>query len=119
MCDGVCDSDCEGAGEMFRLSPVGKEEFFDEPAYLTVSGQLQGMTGVVLLLPLLPLLPQCHCCCYIATTGAAIMPLCCCYSATAVTVPLLPLCCCYSATAVTVPLLSKCHCCRSQVLILR
>ncbi len=35
-------SDCEGAGEMFRVSSGGKEEFFGKPAYLTVSGQLEG-----------------------------------------------------------------------------
>lgn len=35
-------SDCEGAGEMFRVSAGGKEEFFGKPAYLTVSGQLEG-----------------------------------------------------------------------------
>ena len=39
-------SDCEGAGEMFRVTtlPPGKEDFgqdfFGKPAYLTVSGQL-------------------------------------------------------------------------------
>lgn len=32
--------DCEGAGEMFRLAPIEKEEFFGEPTFLTVSGQL-------------------------------------------------------------------------------
>ena len=42
-------SDCEGAGEMFRVNAKAedspepdREEFFGEPAYLTVSGQLQG-----------------------------------------------------------------------------
>jgi asparaginyl-tRNA synthetase len=34
-------SDCEGAGEMFRVNVDGaKEEFFGKPTYLTVSGQL-------------------------------------------------------------------------------
>jgi len=51
-------SDCEGAGEMFRvttLDPMNipktedgevdySEDFFKKPAYLTVSGQLQGET---------------------------------------------------------------------------
>jgi asparaginyl-tRNA synthetase len=31
-------NDCEGAGELFRVTPEG---FFGKPAYLTVSGQLQ------------------------------------------------------------------------------
>ena len=36
-------SDCEGAGEMFQVSvPDKKEEFFGEPAFLTVSGQMEG-----------------------------------------------------------------------------
>jgi asparaginyl-tRNA synthetase len=52
----ISTSDCEGAGEMFRvttLDPVSppltregevdySEDFFGKPAYLTVSGQLQG-----------------------------------------------------------------------------
>lgn len=52
----ISASDCEGAGEMFRvttLDPVStpltregevdySEDFFGKPAYLTVSGQLQG-----------------------------------------------------------------------------
>ena len=38
-------SDCEGAGEMFQVTvPDKKEEFFGEPAFLTVSGQLEGET---------------------------------------------------------------------------
>lgn len=38
-------SDCEGAGEMFQATvPDKKEEFFGEPAFLTVSGQLEGET---------------------------------------------------------------------------
>ncbi len=38
-------SDCEGAGEMFQVVvPDKKEEFFGEPAFLTVSGQLEGET---------------------------------------------------------------------------
>lgn len=35
-------SDCEGAGEMFRVSTGAKEEFFGKPTFLTVSGQLEG-----------------------------------------------------------------------------
>jgi len=45
----ITASDCEGAGEMFRVStlPQGsqakpEEDFFGKPSYLTVSGQLQG-----------------------------------------------------------------------------
>ena len=52
----ITASDCEGAGEMFRVStvdpaspprtPDGKvdyaQDFFGKPAYLTVSGQLEG-----------------------------------------------------------------------------
>ena len=39
----ITGSDCEGAGEMFRVAaPVGGEaEFFGRPAHLTVSGQLE------------------------------------------------------------------------------
>ena len=37
----ITTSDCEGAGEMFRISVPGEKEFFDRPAYLTVSGQLE------------------------------------------------------------------------------
>ncbi len=47
----ITASDCEGAGEMFRVttlpqnSPAKPEaDFFGKPAYLTVSGQLQGET---------------------------------------------------------------------------
>ncbi|RYH06362.1 asparagine--tRNA ligase [archaeon] len=57
----ITSSDCEGAGEMFRVTtlpidnpkaiPVGKDgqvdfaqDFFCKPAYLTVSGQLSGET---------------------------------------------------------------------------
>lgn len=44
----ITGNDCEGAGETFRLSPVAHRtgsslpptEFFDRPAYLTVSSQL-------------------------------------------------------------------------------
>lgn len=32
--------DCEGAGELFEVSNKEKKDFFDKPAYLTVSGQL-------------------------------------------------------------------------------
>lgn len=45
----ITASDCEGAGEMFRVTtlPAGSQakpetDFFGKPAYLTVSGQLQG-----------------------------------------------------------------------------
>lgn len=39
----ITGSDCEGAGEMFRVSKQSdKEEFFGKPAFLTVSGQLEG-----------------------------------------------------------------------------
>ena len=39
----ITGSDCEGAGEMFRVSTQSdKEEFFGKPAFLTVSGQLEG-----------------------------------------------------------------------------
>ncbi len=46
-------SDCEGAGEMFRVTTLDpfhntakgyEEDFFGKPAYLTVSGQLEGET---------------------------------------------------------------------------
>lgn len=47
----ITASDCEGAGEMFRVVTMdgekiklGDDEFFDKPAYLTVSGQLEGET---------------------------------------------------------------------------
>jgi len=47
----VTASDCEGAGEMFRISTTGgseegegAEEFFGKPTYLTVSGQLEAET---------------------------------------------------------------------------
>ena len=53
----ITASDCEGAGEMFRVTtldleklagssgPVNYEyDFFDKPTYLTVSGQLEGET---------------------------------------------------------------------------
>lgn len=36
----ITGSDCEGGGEMFRVSTDSKEEFFGKPAFLTVSGQL-------------------------------------------------------------------------------
>ena len=51
----ITASDCEGAGEMFRVTTLDLEQlakkettvdyafdFFDRPAYLTVSGQLEG-----------------------------------------------------------------------------
>ena len=44
----ITASDCEGAGEMFRVTtnPTGKpeEDFFGKQSYLTVSGQLEGET---------------------------------------------------------------------------
>ncbi|MCB1206667.1 MAG: asparagine--tRNA ligase [Verrucomicrobiae bacterium] len=47
----ITASDCEGAGEMFRVVTMegekvrgGAEEFFGKPTYLTVSGQLEGET---------------------------------------------------------------------------
>ena len=47
----ITASDCEGAGEMFRVVTMdgevvktGEEEFFGKPTYLTVSGQLEGET---------------------------------------------------------------------------
>ncbi|MDA0813309.1 MAG: asparagine--tRNA ligase [Verrucomicrobia bacterium] len=47
----ITASDCEGAGEMFRVTtlPQGKDgdpaaDFFGKSAYLTVSGQLEGET---------------------------------------------------------------------------
>lgn len=59
----ITGSDCEGAGEVFRIAPIGQtkvqkknldtgevseidvpKEFFDKPAFLTVSGQLNGET---------------------------------------------------------------------------
>ena len=43
----ITGSDCEGGGEMFRVTTLDKEtdpskDFFGKPAYLTVSGQLEG-----------------------------------------------------------------------------
>jgi asparaginyl-tRNA synthetase len=47
----ITASDCEGAGEMFRVTtlPLGsaakaEEDFFGKPAFLTVSGQLEAET---------------------------------------------------------------------------
>lgn len=47
----ITASDCEGAGEMFRVTTLKGNidqtpaaEFFGKPAYLTVSGQLEGET---------------------------------------------------------------------------
>ncbi|MFD2255602.1 asparagine--tRNA ligase [Luteolibacter algae] len=47
----VTASDCEGAGEMFRVTTLpddkisrDSEDFFEKRAYLTVSGQLEGET---------------------------------------------------------------------------
>ncbi|MFK7911717.1 MAG: asparagine--tRNA ligase [Akkermansiaceae bacterium] len=47
----ITDSDCEGAGEMFRVTTLDpskteaqnyENDFFGKPTYLTVSGQLEG-----------------------------------------------------------------------------
>ena len=38
----ITTADAEGAGEMFSVKTKDSEEFFGKPAYLTVSGQLQG-----------------------------------------------------------------------------
>lgn len=46
----ITASDCEGAGELFRVTTLDpqknnksyKDDFFKKPAYLTVSGQLEG-----------------------------------------------------------------------------
>lgn len=44
----ITGSDCEGGGEMFQITRLGgketdaAKEFFGKPAYLTVSGQLEG-----------------------------------------------------------------------------
>jgi asparaginyl-tRNA synthetase len=38
----ITTSDCEGAGQMFQVKTAGEEEFFGRPAWLTVSGQLEG-----------------------------------------------------------------------------
>ncbi len=47
----ITTSDCEGAGEMFRVTTLkgniddqGQADFFGRPAYLTVSGQLEAET---------------------------------------------------------------------------
>ncbi|MDP0491463.1 MAG: asparagine--tRNA ligase [Verrucomicrobiota bacterium JB023] len=47
----ITASDCEGAGEMFRVTTLdaekggkAEEDFFEKAAYLTVSGQLEGET---------------------------------------------------------------------------
>ncbi len=47
----ITGSDCEGAGELFRVTTLdgkqleaGEEDFFGDPTYLTVSGQLCGET---------------------------------------------------------------------------
>ena len=51
----ITASDCEGAGEMFRVSSLpggdGAEDgdFFGRPAYLTVSGQLEAEIGALAL----------------------------------------------------------------------
>jgi len=38
----ITTADAEGAGEMFAVTTSHEEEFFGKPAFLTVSGQLQG-----------------------------------------------------------------------------
>ncbi|NQT94339.1 MAG: asparagine--tRNA ligase, partial [Lentisphaerae bacterium] len=40
----ITASDCEGAGEMFRVIGAGDspQDFFSKPTFLTVSGQLEG-----------------------------------------------------------------------------
>ena len=42
----ITGSDCEGGGEMFRVTTIDNtdyaKDFFGKPAYLTVSGQLEG-----------------------------------------------------------------------------
>ena len=38
----ITTADAEGAGEMFAVKTNHEEEFFGKPAFLTVSGQLQG-----------------------------------------------------------------------------
>lgn len=40
----ITSSDCEGAGETFKISP---EDFFGKETYLTVSGQLHGETSMM------------------------------------------------------------------------
>jgi asparaginyl-tRNA synthetase len=48
-------SDCEGGGEMFRVTTLDDlkkdpaDDFFGKPAYLTVSGQLEGEIGAMAL----------------------------------------------------------------------
>jgi len=37
----ITGSDCEGSGEMFKVTKVDDKDFFHKPAYLTVSGQLE------------------------------------------------------------------------------
>ena len=53
----ITSSDCEGAGEMFRLTTLDpmadnskrtyKDDFFNTPAFMTVSGQLEGETAAL------------------------------------------------------------------------
>lgn len=45
----ITTSDCEGGGEMFKVSATveGHEEFFGKPAFLTVSGQLAAETAAL------------------------------------------------------------------------
>lgn len=53
----ITSSDCEGAGEMFRLTTMDpfadnsklspKDDFFSKPAFMTVSGQLEGETAAL------------------------------------------------------------------------
>ncbi len=45
----ITASDAEGAGAMFRVSTGEAEEFFGQPTYLTVSGQLEAEIGALAL----------------------------------------------------------------------
>lgn len=43
----ITSSDAEGAGEVFKIAPVDKGEFFGKEAGLTVSGQLEAETAAL------------------------------------------------------------------------
>jgi asparaginyl-tRNA synthetase len=45
----ITTSDAEGAGEMFRVTAGEGEEFFGDPTFLTVSGQLEAEIGALAL----------------------------------------------------------------------
>jgi len=45
----ITASDAEGAGELFRVTTEGPEEFFGRQAFLTVSGQLEAEIGALAL----------------------------------------------------------------------